>query len=61
MAAAREQSADPLSFIRNKEFFADLAQQPAFAEAYASALDSLHADGALATITELNQRLRATG
>ena len=59
MSAAREQSADRLAFIRNKEFFADLAQQPAFTEAYASALDSLHAVGALATITRLNERLRA--
>ena len=61
MSAAREQPADRLAFIRNKEFFADLAQQPAFAEAYASALDSLHAVGALATITRLNERLRAAG
>jgi len=58
MAAARQQSADPLAFIRNKELFADLAEQPAFTDAYLSALDSLHDVGALATITGLNQRLR---
>jgi mannitol 2-dehydrogenase len=58
MSAARKWSSDRLAFIRNKEFFADLAQQPAFTEAYLSALESLHAVGALATITELDERLR---
>jgi len=58
LAAAREQSVRPLAFIDNEEFFGDLARQPAFTEAYQRALDSLHAVGALATITELNQRLR---
>ena len=61
MAAAREQARDPLAFIRNEELFADLARQPAFTGAYLAALDSLHAGGALATITRLNQSLRAGG
>lgn len=52
-ATARRQREDPLAFVRNRELFGDLADQPGFAEPYTWALDSLHARGAAATVGEL--------
>ena len=52
-AAARTQRDDPLAFVRNRELFGDLAEQPRFVEAYRWALDSLHERGAAATVRDL--------
>jgi mannitol 2-dehydrogenase len=52
-AAAARQSEDPLAFVRDRELFGDLAEQPRFVEAYTAALDSLHARGARATVEGL--------
>ena len=51
MAAARAQlNGDPLAFVRDRELFGDLAEQPAFTEPYLAALQSFHERGARATI-----------
>jgi mannitol 2-dehydrogenase len=47
---ARSQLQNPTAFIENTEVFGDLASQPRFVEAYLWALDSLHRDGARATL-----------
>ena len=60
MAAAAKQASDPLAFVRNQRLFADLASQPAFAEAYLPALASFRENGSKATIEQLNQRLRTS-
>lgn len=50
---AKSQREHPTAFIENTDVFGDLAQQPRFVEAYLSALDSLHRDGARATLEKL--------
>jgi mannitol 2-dehydrogenase len=40
-------------FIENTDVFGDLASQPRFVEAYLWALDSLHREGARATLETL--------
>jgi mannitol 2-dehydrogenase len=50
---ARSQRENPTAFIENTEVFGDLASQPRFVEAYLWALDSLHRDGARATLETL--------
>jgi mannitol 2-dehydrogenase len=53
MAAALQQRAgDPLAFVRDRELFGDLADQPAFTVPYLAALQSFHERGARATIAE---------
>ncbi len=58
MAAAADTS-DPLAFVRDTTLFGDLAEHAAFTEPYLSALESLHEDGAYATVQALEQRLAA--
>jgi len=53
VATAKSQLDDPTAFIRDRELFGDLADHPRFVEAYVEALDSLHAQGAHATVVEL--------
>ncbi len=48
-AAARRWPKDPLSFLRQRDPFGDLIDEPRFVSAYTSALDALHARGARAT------------
>jgi mannitol 2-dehydrogenase len=50
---ARSQHENPTAFIENTAVFGDLASQPRFVEAYVWALDSLHRDGARATLETL--------
>src|SRR5882757_471216 len=50
---ARSQHENPTAFIEYTEVFGDLASQPRFVEAYLWALDSLHRDGARATLETL--------
>src|SRR5689334_18480633 len=50
---ARSQDKHPTAFIENTDVFGDLATQPRFVEAYLWALDSLHRDGARATLQTL--------
>jgi mannitol 2-dehydrogenase len=50
---ARSQRDNPFAFIENAALFGDLAGRPRFAEAYRRALDSLHRDGARATLESL--------
>ena len=52
MAAAKEQHADPLAFVRNRDIFGDLADNERFTTAYLASLDSLHRLGARATLME---------
>ena len=52
---AKSQLENPLAFIENEALFGDLAQQPRFVEAYRWALDSLHRDGARATLEALRK------
>ena len=50
---AKSQRENPTAFIENTAVFGDLAEQPRFVEAYVWALDSLHRDGARATLETL--------
>ena len=50
---ARSQHENPTAFLENTDVFGDLASQPRFVEAYVWALDSLHRDGARATLETL--------
>jgi mannitol 2-dehydrogenase len=50
---AQSQREHPTAFIENTSLFGDLAAQPRFVEAYLWALDSLHRDGARATLETL--------
>jgi mannitol 2-dehydrogenase len=50
---ARSQHDNPTAFIENTELFGDLADQPRFVEAYCWALESLHRNGAWATLGAL--------
>lgn len=55
-AAALRRDADPRSFIRQREVFGDLADNERFAQAYLEVLDSLHRDGAHATVEWINSQ-----
>jgi mannitol 2-dehydrogenase len=50
---AQSQHDNPTAFIENTEVFGDLASEPRFVEAYLWALESLHRDGARATLDTL--------
>ena len=50
MSRAREQSTDPLAFLRDPTLFGDLVEQERFTDEYLAALVSLHEHGARATI-----------
>src|SRR5215217_6125137 len=50
---ARSQRENPTAFIENTDVFGDLATSVRFVEAYRWALDSLHRDGARATLEAL--------
>ncbi len=52
-ATVRTQRDDPLAFLRNRELFGDLVDEPRFTQAYLAALESLHTKGARATLEEL--------
>ena len=54
---AQSQNENPLAFIENRSVFGDLADQPRFVEAYLWALDSLHSDGARATLELLRKEI----
>lgn len=50
---AKSQRDHPMAFISDTDVFGDLAAHPRFVEAYLWALDSLHRDGARATLEAL--------
>ena len=52
-AAAGRQSTEPLAFLRDRELFGDLVDEPRFTGPYLAALDSLHRVGARATLQAL--------
>jgi mannitol 2-dehydrogenase len=49
-AAAARQGEDPLAFLRDRDLFGDLVDEPRFTAPYLAALDSLHRVGARATL-----------
>ncbi|MHA7210043.1 mannitol dehydrogenase family protein [Arthrobacter sp. MDT1-65] len=51
--AASRSRTDPLAFLRQQDLFLDLAEQPAFVEAYLEALGTLHTQGAAALVARL--------
>ena len=53
---AGSQRENPTAFIENTEVFGDLANSGSFVEAYTWALDSLHRDGARATLEALMRK-----
>ena len=53
---ARSQRDNPTAFIENTEVFGDLATSGRFVQAYTWALDSLHRDGARATLETLMRK-----
>ena len=54
---AQSQRKNPLAFIENTAVFGDLATEARFVEAYARALDSLHRNGARATLEALRNAI----
>ena len=52
-AAARRWPQDPLSFLRQRELFGDLVDEPRFVAAYTTALDGLHTRGARAALADV--------
>ncbi|GAA2100257.1 mannitol dehydrogenase family protein [Microlunatus panaciterrae] len=55
-ATAARQHDEPTAFIENRQLFADLVDDERFVSAYTWALDSLHKDGARATLQALVAR-----
>lgn len=55
MAAARAQAQDDLAFLRDPDFFGDLAEDERFAGPYRRFLAGLHDNGARATLEELEE------
>lgn len=53
MAAARTQRRHPTAFIEDRELFGDLVDDERFVEPYLRALESLHTNGARATVRQL--------
>jgi mannitol 2-dehydrogenase len=53
---ASQQRDEPLAFVKNRELFGDLAGEPAFTEPYLNTLESLHSNGARATLEALATR-----
>jgi mannitol 2-dehydrogenase len=53
---ARSQRDDPTAFLANRAVFGDLIAEPRFVEAYLWTLESLHRDGARATLGKLLER-----
>ena len=58
-AAARRYPDEPLAFLADRDLFGDLVDDERFTTAYRAHLDALHADGARATVEDLERRLRA--
>ncbi|MCM5704177.1 mannitol dehydrogenase family protein [Larsenimonas salina] len=56
MASAAKNRDDALSFLRNRDVFGDLIDEPRFVEAYLWALERLHTGGARATLDALQKR-----
>ncbi|MCC9144376.1 MULTISPECIES: mannitol dehydrogenase family protein [unclassified Arthrobacter] len=52
MAVAARNREDPLAFVSQQHFFANLAREPRFTDPYLAALDTLHRSGAKAAIAE---------
>ncbi|MGV0794399.1 mannitol dehydrogenase family protein [Mycolicibacterium sp. XJ1819] len=50
---AQRQRSEPLAFLANREVFGDLVDEPRFVEPYLWTLESLHRDGARATLEAL--------
>jgi len=51
--AAKAQRQNPTAFVEQRDLFGDLMDEPRFVKAYTAALDSLHTEGALATVTAI--------
>ena len=56
VATARRQHDEPLAFIADRDLFGDLVDDERFVEAYTSALESLHTNGARATLEALRSQ-----
>jgi len=55
VAAAQQQATDPLAFLRNRELFGDLVDNPRFTASYLATLESLHRFGARKTLEQLRR------
>ncbi len=55
MERAKEQSSDPLAFLRDPDLFGDLVEDERFTKDYLEALESLHEHGARATLEAWEQ------
>jgi mannitol 2-dehydrogenase len=53
MTVASQTRADPLAFLRQRDLFLDLADEPTFVDAYLDALGILHGPGAAVLVAEL--------
>ena len=54
----RRQGDDPLAFVANRDLSATWSTSQAFTEPYLSTLESLHSDGAAATVATLHRIAR---
>lgn len=52
LARAKQQRDEPLAFLRDPDLFGDLAEDERFTDAYLAALQSLHVNGARATLQQ---------
>jgi len=52
-ALAKQQSEEPLAFVRNTDLFGDLAEHEAFTKPYLATLASLHERGSRATLEDI--------
>ncbi|GAA5030148.1 mannitol dehydrogenase family protein [Terrabacter aeriphilus] len=59
MAAAARQRQDPLAFLRDRDLFGGLADDPRFTAAYSEALAALHDQGARATLQSWSSKVGA--
>lgn len=54
LTAAAQNRTDPLAFLRQRQLFLDLVDQPEFVEAYLEPLETLHDEGAAALVTGMS-------
>ena len=60
LAKAQQQGEEPLAFLQDGELFGDIAEDEAFTSAYLAALESLHVNGARATLEHWEDTVRSS-
>jgi mannitol 2-dehydrogenase len=60
LAKAQQQGEEPLAFLQDGELFGDIAEDETFTSAYLAALESLHVNGARATLEHWEDTVRSS-